>query len=200
MANKTHAWIGWVEEEDASGAVAETYKRARNKFSFVPDVVKVFSIRPEVAEAKDHLAEVLLGDASTLGARRADLIGTAISGMNHCEYCGTAHSGLLATRGDMDESEAVQVYRDWRKAELDEQELAMLAFAEKLTFTPAMVEEADIELLRDAGFTDENIFDIVLLSAYRNFMNRVNDGLGVMPDRLAGRFGESLLKAIASDT
>ena len=43
-------------------------------------------------------SQKLLGDASTLGARRADLIGVAVSGMNHCEYCGTAHSGLLALR------------------------------------------------------------------------------------------------------
>ncbi|MGH9025293.1 MAG: peroxidase-related enzyme [Acidimicrobiia bacterium] len=190
-------WIPTVAEQDATGVVAEVYDRARETFTFVPDAVKVFSIRPDVAAGQEQLRRALLGDASSLGARRADLIGTAVSGMNHCEYCGTAHSGLLIKRGDLDEEEAVRIYRNWREVELSLPDEAMLRFAEKLTFTPASVTEEDLADLRGHGFTDENVFDIVLLAAYRNFMNRVNDGLGVTTERLRGRFGADLVEAIA---
>jgi uncharacterized peroxidase-related enzyme len=190
-------WIPCVDEEKATGVLADVYESARRRFTFVPDAVKVFSMRPEVAAAQDQLRGVLLGDASSLGARRADLIGTAVSGMNHCEYCGTAHSGLLVKRGDLDHDQAVRVYRNWREVDLSESDQVMLRFAEKLTFTPASVTQADIEELRAHGFSDVNIFDIVLLSAYRNFMNRVNDGLGVIPERLGTRFGQDLVDAIA---
>ena len=131
-------------------------------------------------------------------ARRADLIGAAVSGMNHCQYCGTAHTGLLAKRGDLAGDEAVQVYRNWRDVELSEADEAMLRFAEKLTFTASSVTEPDIDDLRSHGFSDVNVFDIVLLTAYRNFMNRVNDGLGVSTDRLVGRFGADHVRAITS--
>ena len=190
-------WIGWVEEEDATGALADLYESARGRFEFVPDAVKIFSIRPEVAVAQDQLRRVLLGDASSLGARRADLIGAAVSGMNHCEYCGTAHSGLLAKRGDLTEDEAVRVYKNWRQVELSDADQAMLRVAEKLTFTPASFTEDDITELRAHGFSDVNIFDVVVLAAYRNFMNRVNDGLGVTAERLRGRFGDAHVEAIA---
>lgn len=196
----TRAWIEWVDEHQASGEIADVYGRARARFTFVPDVVKVFSIRPEVAVAQEKLRSVLLGDASSLGARKANLIGAAVSGMNHCQYCGTAHTGLLTLDGDMTEDEAVTVYRNWHELDLVQDERAMLMFAEKLTYSPSQMEEADVEVLRNVGFTDENIFDIVLLVAYRNYMNRINDGLGVMPDRLEGRFGASLLKAITTQT
>ena len=192
------AWIPWVDEDDADGVVAEIYESAKKTFTFVPDAVKIFSIRPEVAGAQSQLRGSLLGDASSLGARRADLIGAAVSGMNHCEYCGTAHTGLLARRGDLDGDEAVQVYRNWREVELSEADEAMLRFAEKLTFTASSVTEADIDDLRSHGFSDVNVFDIVLLTAYRNFMNRVNDGLGVGTDRLVGRFGVDHVRAITS--
>lgn len=55
----------------------------------------------------------------------------------------------------------------------------MLEFAEKLTFTPGKLSEADVEELRRAGFNDEEILGIVLASAYRNFITRVADMLGV---------------------
>jgi uncharacterized peroxidase-related enzyme len=190
------AWIPWIEEGEAEGLVADLYERARERFGFVPDVVKIFSLRPEVASAQNGLREVLLGDASTLGARRADLIGAAVSGLNHCEYCGTAHAGGLVNRGDLDENEALAVYRNWRGATLDDADRVMLEFAEKLTLMPSEMTEDDVARVRAAGFSDENVYDIVMLTAYRNFMNRVNDGLGVSTERLRGRFGDSLVDAI----
>lgn len=188
-------WIRTVAEEEAEGVVAELYRQARESFSFVPDAVKVFSLRPEVAAAQAQLRRALLGSASTLGARRADMIGAAISGLNDCEYCGVAHSGLLARRGDFSADDSVAIFRNWRSVELPEAERAMLEFAEKLTLMPGGATEGDIERLREVGFSDENIYDIVMLTAYRNFMNRVNDGLGVPPDRLRGRFGDDFYDA-----
>ena len=117
--------------------------------------------------------------------------------MNHCEYCGTAHSGLLSKRGDLTEDEALRVYRNWRDVELPPDDRAMLEFAEKLTFTAATVTAADVDVLRGHGFSDVNVFDIVVLTAYRNFMNRVNDGLGVTTERLRARFGDQLVDEIA---
>jgi uncharacterized peroxidase-related enzyme len=190
-------WIRTVAEDDAEGLLAEVYAQAREEFSFVPDAVKVFSLRPHVAAAQARLRRTLLGNASTLGARRADLIGAAVSGLNRCEYCGTAHAGLLAKRADLGEDEAVGLFRNWRSLDLPEDERAMLTFAEKLTLMPSEVTEADIERLRAVGFSEENIYDIVMLTAYRNFMNRVNDGLGVPTDRLRKRFGDSLVDAVA---
>ena len=58
----------------------------------------------------------------------------------------------------------------------------MLEFAEKLTARPAEVEASDVRRLRDAGYSDLGILDIVLLTCYRNFINRLADGLGVKVD------------------
>jgi len=190
-------WIPWLEENEVDGDLAEVYAWAREHFGWVPPAVKVFSVRPEVAIAQNGLRRVLLGDASSLGARSSDLLGAAVSGMNHCTYCGTAHSGLLKLRGDLDQDEAVLAYRDWRRLDLSDADRAMLAFAEKLTFTPAQMAEEDVAGLRDHGFSDENIFDIVVLTAYRNFMNRVNDGLGVPTGDLHQKFGADHVRAIA---
>lgn len=63
--------------------------------------------------------------------------------------------------------------------ELNEAEYAMLEFAEKLTLMPSHMREADVQKLRDAGWTDRDILDIVHVCAYFNFRVRVVDGLGL---------------------
>ena len=58
----------------------------------------------------------------------------------------------------------------------------MLRFARKLNDTPSAISLPDVEGLRSAGFTDQDIFDVVVIVAYFNFMNRIADGLGVVPE------------------
>jgi uncharacterized peroxidase-related enzyme len=72
-----------------------------------------------------------------------------------------------------------QVKSDWREMELTSAEYAMLEYAEKLTLTPSAMTEEDIQKLRDVGWTDRDILDIVHVCAYFNFRVRVVDGLGL---------------------
>jgi uncharacterized peroxidase-related enzyme len=68
---------------------------------------------------------------------------------------------------------------DWRTAGLGDKRLAMLAYAVKLTDTPAEMTEADVISLRDAGYSDRDILDINEVVSYYAYVNRIADGLGV---------------------
>jgi uncharacterized peroxidase-related enzyme len=68
---------------------------------------------------------------------------------------------------------------DYRKADLQAADLAMLDYAVKLTHTPGDMSEADVESLRARGFDDRAIHDICAVTAYYAFVNRMADGLGV---------------------
>ena len=72
-----------------------------------------------------------------------------------------------------------QIKDDWRRMELTEAEYAMLEFAEKLTLTPSNMREQDVQRLREAGWADRDILDMVHVCAYFNFRVRVVDGLGL---------------------
>jgi uncharacterized peroxidase-related enzyme len=63
--------------------------------------------------------------------------------------------------------------------ELTKAEYAMLEYAEKLTLTPSAVTQEDVQKLRDVGWSDRDILDIVHVCAYFNFRVRVVDGLGL---------------------
>ena len=89
------------------------------------------------------------------------------------------HAESLRVAGGADLETAVAVSTDWRKAHLQREEYAMLEFGEKLSLLPRSMKEDDIGLLRRYGYSDRDILGIVQASAYRNFITRVADGLGV---------------------
>jgi uncharacterized peroxidase-related enzyme len=78
--------------------------------------------------------------------------------------------------------EVEAIVRDYRKAGLTAADVAMLAFAEKVTLHAYRVTEEDVNKLRRHGFTDSDILDIVLAAAARNFYSRVVDAVGAEPD------------------
>ena len=67
----------------------------------------------------------------------------------------------------------------WRAAGLSARRAAMLAYVEKLTRVPQSVARADVEDLRQAGFTDADVLAICEVTAYYAYANRIADGLGI---------------------
>ena len=55
----------------------------------------------------------------------------------------------------------------------------MLSYAVKLSLEPWKMGEADIQELRCAGFSNAGILDIVQVTGYYAYVNRLADGLGV---------------------
>ena len=55
----------------------------------------------------------------------------------------------------------------------------MLGYAVKLSLEPWNMEEADVQELRDAGFSNAGILDIAHVTSYYAYVNRLADGLGV---------------------
>lgn len=82
------------------------------------------------------------------------------------------------------------VVRDWRTAPLSAADLALCAFAAKLTADQHTMTPADLDLLRDAGFTDRAIHDGVQVIGYFNYISRVADALGVEPEAFIRPWGD----------
>ncbi|MCY3651024.1 MAG: peroxidase-related enzyme [Acidimicrobiaceae bacterium] len=78
-----------------------------------------------------------------------------------------------------DDELVAAVERDWTTAPLSPKRTAMLTFAVKLTKTPGAMEDADVDALRSAGFSDRDILDIAEVVGYYAYANRIADGLGI---------------------
>ncbi len=72
-----------------------------------------------------------------------------------------------------------QLKKDYTRADITPAQRAMLDYAAKLTRTPWEMTAADVQALREHGFSDRAILDINQIVGYFAFVNRLADGLGV---------------------
>ncbi|MFN8556615.1 MAG: peroxidase-related enzyme [Dehalococcoidia bacterium] len=175
-------WLAVPDEATLDEDLRGLFERARERLGFVPNVFRVYALRPErLRRWRAHFTEVTVGESAISPAER-EMIAVAVSAQNHCLYCLTSHgAGLRQALGDAVLGDRITL--DHRRAGLDERTTAMLDYAVKVTRTPVECSEADIERLRSLGFTDEAIFDIAETAAMYNFTNRLASATGMMPNR-----------------
>jgi uncharacterized peroxidase-related enzyme len=85
----------------------------------------------------------------------------------------------------------VAISTDWRKAKLSPADHTMLEFGEKLSVIPSAMAASDLETLRQAGFSEPQIIGVAAAAAYRNFITRIADGLGVELGTAGGDYYDS---------
>lgn len=89
------------------------------------------------------------------------------------------HHGESLRRLVDDDALVSQLKEDYTQAPLRASDRTMLDYVAKLTEFPSAVAEADVEALRETGFSDRAILDVAQITAYFAFVTRLADGLGV---------------------
>ena len=118
---------------------------------------------------------------SALTKAEREMIATHVSKLNGCAFCLGAHrSTLAAMEIGWATIEALECGPE--AAGVDDRLRPILRFATKLTQTPEQVARADIETLRQAGWSDQAIEDATNVIALFNYVNRVVDALGIEGD------------------
>jgi uncharacterized peroxidase-related enzyme len=133
--------------------------------------------RPETAEPLNQLANILLRGPSTLSPGERELIATYVSARNDCFFCQTIHGAVAAYHLGGDENLVAQTKLDAEKAPLTEKLKALLGIAGKVQEGGKHVTEEIVAKAREAGATDLEIHDTVLIAAAFCMYNRYVDGL-----------------------
>jgi len=95
-----------------------------------------------------------------------------------------------------DTPQVLTLARNWRELPLSAADRAMLAYVEILALRPGTATAGDVAALRQVGFGDAEIFEIVTVTAYYALRCRMADGLGVEIDA-EGRQDPALVEAFA---
>jgi len=169
-------WIETVDYDNAPAELKAFYSKDYQANGFLQNIFQALSLRPESLITLAEFRKTFAGDNSLLGRRKEELIHTTVSTLNNSRHCLNSHSEKLRLIAPQI---ADQVKEDWRLADLTADEQVMLEFCEKAILHRTDVTPADINLLRAAGFCDNEILEIVLHIAYRYFMNIIADVLGV---------------------
>jgi uncharacterized peroxidase-related enzyme len=169
--------------EELPADLAERFADVEERSGFLPNIFSALAWRPDEARAFFEMHDALM-DKETPGLSKADreLIVVATSAGNDCLYCVVAHGAVARIRAK-DPYLADQVAVDWRKAPLPPRMHAVLAVATRLAAEPAAVTEADLELLTGHGLTQDDVWDVGMITSFFALSNRIAHFAALMPNQ-----------------
>ncbi|MCY4007538.1 MAG: peroxidase-related enzyme [Rhodobacteraceae bacterium] len=153
----------------------------QEKLGLLPNVLAAYAFDIDKLNAFTAMYnDLMLGD-SGLSKLDREMIAVVVSSINRCYYCLVAH-GAAVRELSSDPELGEKLVMNHRVCKLDQRQRTMLDFAEKMTRESEKISESDRSALRDAGFTDRDIWDIAAVVGFFNMTNRVASATGMIPN------------------
>jgi len=162
-------------------ATQKYFDVCEDKLGMIPNVLQSYTF--DIAKLDSFSAmynDLMLAD-SGLSKLEREMIAVTVSSINRCFYCLTAH-GAAVRQLSGDPKLGEMLVMNYRVADLDDRQRAMLDFAAKITTASATIEESDRHQLRDVGFSDRDIFDIANVASFFNMTNRMASAIDMRPN------------------
>ena len=145
----------------------------------LPGITGLLEYSKDTAAPIRELTQILLRGPSTLTEGERELIATVVSHRNECTFCTTAHTAaadiLLG-----EEDTTVKVKQDISTAPVSDKMKALLTIASQVQRGGKNVTTESVQKAKDAGATDIEIHDTVLIAALFCLYNRYVDGLATV--------------------
>ncbi len=157
-----------INPEQATGKAKELLHDVQAKFGMTPNLMRTLAQSPAALEAYLNLSGSLSSGSLSAGLR--EQIALAVAEANSCQYCLSAHTAIGKLVG-LDESELVAARRS---ASSDAKAEAALRFAQSIVVTRGNVTDHEVNRVKEAGYTDGEIAEIVANVAANIFTNYFN--------------------------
>lgn len=173
--------LDYPSRDELPDEVKKYFDICDEKLGMIPNVLKSYSQNLAQLEVFSKFYNELMFGDSNLTTLEREMIAVAVSSQNHCFYCIAAHGAAVRSySGDPALGELLAI--NYRAAELSKRHRAMLDFAVKMTVSPDTILEEDRQALRDAGFSDQDIWDIANITGFYNMTNRVAAAVDMQPN------------------
>lgn len=145
----------------------------------LPGITGLLEYRKDTGAPIRELTQILLRGPSTLTEAERELIATIVSYRNQCTFCVTAHTAVANILLE-EENTSARIKEDIATAPVSDKMKALLTIAAQVQESGKSVTAESIQTARDAGATDIEIHDTVLIAALFCFYNRYVDGLSTL--------------------
>ena len=160
--------ISAVDPKTVEGDAKTVLDGVRATLGGVPNIFATMAQSPKVLEG--FLAFNSALGQGRLTASLREQIALTVAGTSGCDYCASAHTALGKGAGLSSD----ELARNLSGRSTDPKAQAALSFARSVVTNRARVEDHEVSALRDAGFDDEEIVEIVAHIAANLFTNYFN--------------------------
>ena len=166
-----------VNLETAEGKAKQLLDAVKAKLGIVPNMTRAMAVSPSVLDAYLGFSGALAH--GVLPARVREQLALDIGEANHCDYCVSAHSSIGKHVAGLSDQDIL----DSRKGtSADPKTDALLRFARTVVAKQGVVDDADVEAVRAAGYGDAEIAEVVAHVALNIFTNYFNNVAGTAID------------------
>ncbi len=162
---------------DAPAASQALLEAVKAQLGIVPNLFRLVANSPAALEG--HLAMSGALNKGSLPAQTRERIALAVAQINGCDYCLSAHTYLgknLAKLGD------AEMAANRRGGSTDAKANAAVRFAANVTHARGRVSEDAVRKVREAGYSDAQIIEIVQHVALNTWTNYINEVAGTVID------------------
>jgi uncharacterized peroxidase-related enzyme len=185
LCGMTVSRFGVVEPADLPDDLRARIERIAERSGFVPNIFRALGHRPAELRAFLDYHDALMTPAGDgrpeLSAAERELVVVATSGANHCTYCVVAHGAILRVRSK-DPELADNVAANPYGVALEPRQRAIVDLAVQLATDSASVGEDDLAIARDAGLTEDEVWDVGAITALFAMSNRLAHLTGLRPN------------------
>lgn len=157
---------------DAPAAAQPMLDAVDKQLGVVPNLFRLMSISPAVLDGYLGLGTAL---SRSLDARTRERIAIAVAQINGCDYCLSAHTYLGLNLAKLDPAEIALNRKGFSS---DAKADGAVVFAASLARANGKVSNADLVAVRQAGYADAQILEIIAIviqNYFSNFLNHVAD-------------------------
>ena len=172
-----------IENHPLEGMTKIAFKRLRDDGEAIPEILHLFRFKRRSTDYLVRFTEEVMRGPSPLSPGMRELIGAYFSKKNQCSFCSDAHAASAA--GYLEEGLVDEVLRDLESSRLDSAHKALFRYIGKLAEAPSRVTNSDIANLKQAGWSEEAIYDALTVASVFKFYNTWNNGAGVQNMRSA---------------
>ena len=157
-----------IEPQQASPATKNQLEEIQSKLGRLPNMFKAMATSPATLSAYLGLSEALA--TSSLSPQLREQVALTVSERNGCQYCLAAHSAV----GRMLGLPAEEIVRSRSADATDPAAGAALTFVASLVDQRGKVSDVEVDRLRQAGYDDAQIAELVTTTALTTLTNYFN--------------------------
>jgi len=161
--------------------VKKYFKLCQDKLGLIPNVLKAYSFNETKLNAFTNMYNDLMLGESNISPLEREMIAVVVSSINRCYYCLVAH-GNSVRKLSKDPALGEAMVINYRIADLKPNQRAMMDFVVKMTEESYKIEEVDRQILRENGYSDQDIWDIASIASFFNMSNRMASAIDMRPN------------------
>lgn len=169
--------INALNPETTSGKSKELFNAIQKKMGMVPNMMRTMGNSPAVLNGYLSFSGAL--GESLIGAKLGEQIALTVANANRCEYCNAAHSFIGEKLVGID-VKTLNAAREGNSTDAKTQ--AALTFARQLVDSRGKVSNSDVEAVKNAGYSEAEVAEIIAHTALNIFTNYFNNATNVVVD------------------